>query len=444
MRRLSTLIVLIAATAALPALRPLTPPAMAATTSQLLVSSSPNRSNPVPLTGSSLSGTVYVFVGPSTGIARVKFYLDDPTMSAAPRQVEYNAPFDFAGTASNGSAQPFDTGKLSAGTHRVTAAVILSVGGTVILDATLSTGAASSPSPTPTPTPGPKLTFGMGSEASGALTTRLVAEAPVRMLSSWYNGPNDLSWMTGWRTTLVPQSYAKGYALHLIVWTGDNEAPISTPYGAACGRAYPLSARFLGDMAQLAQTFSGSASGPPLYVTLFTEFQTYPCTDNAWNVTPEANHYLRALKDQYRAALSVFHQYAPNARVSLGWGGWQARWDDPATGGGRSLFQYFADVMQASDFQSFQAMASDSNVSDIRAMTQILGAYGRVMLAHYKPDNGSQTTFEADLHTILTDTYLAEVTRNGLFAMSFMDNANLAASPDIYQFAKTAVQQYAS
>jgi hypothetical protein len=36
-------------------------------------------------------------------------------------------------------------------------------------------------------------------------------------------------------------------------------------------------------MRQLAQTFAGTAGGPPLYVTLFTEFQTYPCKDNAFN-----------------------------------------------------------------------------------------------------------------------------------------------------------------
>ena len=103
-------------------------------------------------------------------------------------------------------------------------------------------------------------------------------------------------------------------------------------------------------MTQLAQTFAGSG---PLYVTLFTELQTYPCTDNTW---VGSENYYRALQDQYLAALAVFRQHAPNAKVSLGWGGWQARWDDPAKGGGRSLFPYFADVLAASDFQSFQAM----------------------------------------------------------------------------------------
>jgi hypothetical protein len=299
--------------------------------------------------------------------------------------------------------------------------------------------------PTATPTAatgGPKLLFGLGPQADSAVQKPLVLEAPVRMLTSWYISPDDLGWMTGWRDGRVPQSYAAGYALHLIVFTNGTETQVPTAYGMACGRPYPLSERFVDDMRQLAQIFAGAASGPPLYVTLFTEFQTYPCKDNAWNPNPETNAYYRALKDQYRAALAVFHQYAPNARVSLGWGGWQTRWDKPSTGAGRSMFQYFADVMRESDFQSFQAMQSDSNVQDVRAMVQILGAYGPVMLAHYKPDNGSQATFDADVRAMLTDSYLAEVTANGLFAWSFMDDTNLSASEATYQYVKNAVIRF--
>jgi len=262
------------------------------------------------------------------------------------------------------------------------------------------------------------------------------------MLTSWYNGPGDLAWMTAWKRDVVPRAYARGYALHLIVFTGDPEGPVATRYGEACGRGYPLSSRFLDDMRKLARTFAGSADGPRLYVSLFTEFQTYPCTDNTWKADPRANAYYRAMKDRYRASLRVFHEHAPNARVSLSWGGWQARWDDPAVGGGRSLFRHFADVMRASDFQSFQAMANDGNTRDIRAMVRTLGSYGPVMLAHYKPDNGSPTVFQSDMRAVLTDRYLAEVTRNGLFAMSFMDGASLG-SGEVYGFVERAVRRYA-
>jgi hypothetical protein len=263
------------------------------------------------------------------------------------------------------------------------------------------------------------------------------------MLTSWYNNPDNLRWMAGWRHDLVPHAYAAGYVLHLIVFIDGPEIPISTAYGPACGRPYPLSERFLDDMRQLAQIFAGAANGPPLYVTLFTEFQTYPCIDNAWQPDRKTTAYYRALKDRYREALRVFHQHAPNAKVSLGWGGWQARWDSPAIGGGRSMFPYFADVMRESDFQSFQAMGSDSNVQDVRAMVNVLNDYGPVMLAHYKPDSGSQATFDADVRAMLTDSYLTEMTAAGLFAWSFMDHTNLSASEATYQFVKNAVIRYA-
>jgi hypothetical protein len=288
----------------------------------------------------------------------------------------------------------------------------------------------------------PRLLFGIGPEANVARTTALARQAPVRMLTSWYNGPGDLSWMAGWRAGEVPRAYAAGYHLHLIVYAGDEEGPISTPHGPACGRRYPLSERFLDDMGRLARIFAGPAGGPRLYVSLFTEFQTYPCRDNAWSADPAATAYYRTLQDRYRATLAIFHQRAPNARVSLSWGGWQARWDDRATGAGRSLFGHFADVLRASDFQSFQAMATDGNAADIRAMVRVLGAYGPVMLAHFKPDNGSGSVFEADLRTVFTDRYLDDVTGHGLFAVSFMDAASLASSGELQGLARAAVRRY--
>jgi hypothetical protein len=248
--------------------------------------------------------------------------------------------------------------------------------------------------------------------------------------------------MAAWRGGTVPRAYAAGYSLHLIVYTGDAEGPIATPHGQACGRRYPLTGRFLDDMRRLARIFAGPVGGPSLYVSLFTEFQTYPCSDNAWSADPAATAYYRTLKDRYLATQAVFHQLAPNSRVSLSWGGWQARWDDRASGAGRSLFGHFADVLRASDFQSFQAMATDTNTADIRAMVRTLGAYGPVMLAHYKPDNGSGAVVAADLRAVLTDRYLADVTRPGLFAMSFMDGTSLAASSGLHEFVRKAVRRY--
>ena len=299
-----------------------------------------------------------------------------------------------------------------------------------------ATPTPSAPTPTASSAPGssmPAILFGLGSEADGAINAPLTTSAPVWMLTSWYNGPNDLNWMKYWKSNLVPNSYAKGYAMHLIVWSGGAET------GTPCGRQYPIGDQIENDMRTLAQIFGGPASGPPLYVTLFTEFQTFPCQDNQW---VGAEDYYSRLKTKMLRIRDIFHAGAPNSRVGIGWGGWQVRYDDPAKGGGRSLFPYFQDVMQQMDFQSFQAMQSDGNVNDIRENTRILGKYGPVMLAHYKPDNSSQATFDNDTKAMLTDSYLAEVKNLGLFAWSFMDQTNLSASQETFQRVAAAVQRY--
>ena len=307
------------------------------------------------------------------------------------------------------------------------------------------------PSPTPlivTPTPAPltqtatptagspsvpHVLFGLGSEADGAQSSPLNQRAPLGMYTSWYNGPGDLSWMSGWKTSFMPSIYASGRAVHLIVWSGGSET------GTPCGRQYPISPGIDGDMVQLAQIFAGRATDPPLYVTLFTELQTYPCIDNQWK---GAEDYYTALQAKMLQIKDIFHQYAPNARVSIGWGGWQSRWDDPANGGGRSLFPYFADVMAQMDLQSFQAMQDDGNVNDVRAMSKTLGAYGPVMLAHYKPNGGSTTTYRADITAMMTDDFLREVTGYGLFAWSFMDTAQMSSDPSIFALVGDAVLRY--
>jgi hypothetical protein len=303
--------------------------------------------------------------------------------------------------------------------------------------------AGSKPTPTPTPhhaKPPPKLLFGLGTEMSGASSSALVRAAPVHLLSSWFNGTSDLAFMAGWARSLIPHEYAAGETLHLIVYAGSaTTTTTQTRYGPACGRAYPLSAQFQADMLSLAKIWAGRASGPRLYVTLFTEFQTYACHASAW--LPD-NAYWMALKDAYREALATFHAHAPNARVSLGWGGWQDRFDDPATGGGRSMFAHFADVLAISDFQSFQAMQDDTNIPDVLDMTRTLGAYGPVMLAHYKPDNGSSSTFNADTAAMLTDSYLARLVSAGLFAWSFMDDSNVSASSSTFSRIASAIRRY--
>jgi Lysyl oxidase/Bacterial Ig domain len=112
----------------------------------LLVSSSPSRSSPAPLDGKTVSGDVYVFVPANSGITSVKFYLDDPQRQGTPIRTESYAPFDFAGTASGGGANPYSTSRSSNGSHSITAAIARSSGVNVVSAGfTVSNGGSGSP-----------------------------------------------------------------------------------------------------------------------------------------------------------------------------------------------------------------------------------------------------------------------------------------------------------
>jgi N-acetylneuraminic acid mutarotase/glucose/arabinose dehydrogenase len=108
-------------------------PAAGAEAYDLLLSTSSNRSSPVSLDGQTVSGNIYAFTSPDTGVARVKFWLDNPQMTGTPTKSENGAPYDFAGTAKDGSAIAFDTTKLPDGAHSITARVELSAGGAEVV-----------------------------------------------------------------------------------------------------------------------------------------------------------------------------------------------------------------------------------------------------------------------------------------------------------------------
>lgn len=273
-----------------------------------------------------------------------------------------------------------------------------------------------------------QILFGLGTEAAGARSGTLAKSVPLGMLSSWYNGPSDLGWMSEWETSEVPRDYAAGYDMHLIVWSGESRTTFSTPFGTACGKAYPLSQQFLSNMERLARIFR-PADGRTLYVTLFTELQTYACNGNEWSGSPQTTAYYEALKSQYTAAMSIFHRLAPGSQVSLGWGGWQARWNGRATGAGRSLFKHFAGVMRASNFESFQMLNSATDTTDILAMTRQLRHYGRVMLAYYRPPEGGVNVMREHLKSVLAPAFLQRLTGLGLFAMAFVSEEWFAGDP---------------
>ncbi|WP_166646076.1 Kelch repeat-containing protein [Halospina denitrificans] len=96
---------------------------------QLLVSELPNRSGAVPLSNQAITGEAFIFVGPATDLKRVEFYLDAGP-PASPRQTENIPAFDFAGTAADGTAYPFDTTTEADGQHTVTARITYNSGAT--------------------------------------------------------------------------------------------------------------------------------------------------------------------------------------------------------------------------------------------------------------------------------------------------------------------------
>ena len=261
----------------------------------------------------------------------------------------------------------------------------------------------------------------------------------MRLLTTWFNGPDDLTWLRGWQDTLIPQAYADGYAHQLIVYDGAEDRDDPDRLRARLRTALPaLGAVPRRHARSWREIFRGDG---PLYVTMFSEFQTYPCEDNQWQ---GSEAYYQALKDQYVAAMAIFRAANPRALVGLGWGGWQGRWDDPSVGGGRSLIPHFADVLERSDYQAFQAMQVDSNLDDIRTMTRLLAPYGRVMVAHYLPDDESADVWDADVAQIFTDAFMTEIVGAGLFAFSFMDPLLLDADPARLRTAVDAVGRYAA
>jgi hypothetical protein len=108
-------------------------PASGSTEYALLVSTSGDRSAPGSLDGGALAGNVFVFTSPDVGVKEVSFWVDDPAMSGTAFKREKNAPFDLAGTASDGGALPYDTTDLTDGQHTITAQLTLADARKIVL-----------------------------------------------------------------------------------------------------------------------------------------------------------------------------------------------------------------------------------------------------------------------------------------------------------------------
>jgi hypothetical protein len=255
--------------------------------------------------------------------------------------------------------------------------------------------------------PDPKLLFGLGDEISAATSAPLYVHGGVNMVTSWYNGPSDLQWMSGYASTNVMSNlYREGKAQELVVWLADEPS-------------YAVSPRFLSDLEQLIQIFKGN--GPyygPLYVVLFTEFETYSNQPG----------YEVQLRSTYLAAVKEIHSIYNRAYVALGFGGyvWSAATPE------RDL-TFWAPAIAASDFTAFQAMQDQAStggdgeniiVPEIEDAVLQLGHYGKpVMISHFKlwgDPAGASSTFAQVASKLLSPSELEKLKKEGLFAWGFM------------------------
>lgn len=94
----------------------------------LQISSSSDRDGAQALSGAVLSDDAFVFATGTEGARSVAFWLDNPAATGTPTFVDRVAWHDYAGTASDGDANAWDTSKVTDGQHTITADVTLADG----------------------------------------------------------------------------------------------------------------------------------------------------------------------------------------------------------------------------------------------------------------------------------------------------------------------------
>lgn len=103
------------------------------TTAAILASRSPGRSAPFLLGSQVVAGDLFAFVEPQSLVQQVQFSLDGGS-----KRTEGKPPFDFGGTAADGTAQPFATTATADGSHGLSAVVTLVDGTIEVVDATFT------------------------------------------------------------------------------------------------------------------------------------------------------------------------------------------------------------------------------------------------------------------------------------------------------------------
>jgi hypothetical protein len=274
----------------------------------------------------------------------------------------------------------------------------------------------------------PQILWGIGDQLSSAVKSPIYRNAPVNMVTAWYNGPGDLGWMSGYQKgSTISDLYGQGKAIELVIWLGDHTD-------------YAISSQFLEDARVLAQTFKGN--GPHrgrLYVVMFSELETYSSDPG----------YFANLKRAYFQAMAIFRKENANARVALGLGGYA--WESTPN---RDL-SFWDGAIRASDFAAVQAMqACDSErdgqniiIPQIRSSVRQLGTYGKpVMISHFKlwGDPSCQTAaFDKFMRGIFTERSISALAADNLFAWNFMDDHYINKPGPTHETAKRLIAAYA-
>ncbi|MFG2042821.1 carbohydrate-binding domain-containing protein [Dactylosporangium sp. NPDC048998] len=284
-------------------------------------------------------------------------------------------------------------------------------------------------SPTSPPRPQSRVLWGLGPGIADAVEAPVYRDAGMNMVTTWYNGPDDLEWISGYaRPSTISDLYGSGKAVELVVWLADHPE-------------YAVSAQFQRDIKAVTAALKGS--GPhygPLYVVLFTEWETYSSDPG----------YPGRLKAAYlKAAAAIRAEYA-GARVALGFGGYLwGSWGD------RDL-SFWSDAIAASDFTAVQQMhacdyeqdGQSALVAQIRTSVRQLGSYGKpVMISHFKlwgsPACQVQA-FDKFANAMLTDSSMHELTNHGLFAWNFMPDHYLDDPGPVREASAALIGRYSA
>lgn len=274
----------------------------------------------------------------------------------------------------------------------------------------------------------PEILWGIGDQVSGAKNTPIYDDAPVGMITSWFNKPGDLSWMRGYQDEITMSNlYRRGFAQELVVWLADYPE-------------YAISSKFQEDIKELISIFKGN--GPeygPLYVVLFTEFETYS----------DDPSYFQDLKEAFLEAAKSIRMEYDKAYVALGFGGYG--WIGQPE---RELKDWEIEALEASDFAAVQQMHHASRldlmIPQVRRSVKQLGSYGKpVMVSHFKlwsnqedPAELPSESFYSFINEVFTRESLQSLADDGLFAWDFMDDNYINDPGKAYNKIKEIIKRH--